>query len=483
MANTYWWYVVFIIDTQQRTIKNVQLDVEIKATYAGYTETACGAGTGYKDSDGDKLYDGEEWYYGTSPDKADTDYDGSWDSTEVWFMKSGANPLFQQRVIRVYIYGYGFGYSGRFYLTVNEIRTPPTGWIEFTGGTSYSPWTEVCVLYPVSSTYAAIQWYVYVDFYSLSVSDLSGVGTSACNLDSNDPFIRIGWGNYGWLWLTYSTPKASPDEPPWAPLARALAPYQIYEDMNQEFPTSIFFDGDRNMANNGLPATWPDGTGNRRWHKDNAINSALANSGYVGKGYYAKSDYEKKVSLTTVYLQGYQQGNLLGIQYWFYYPFHDDPGLDPHPHNWWYFWVVYEMDISARKPVKVVYDFHHNLRAESFTDTGRVQRDGLHVLTYHDAGGHRVLWDSGETPSLGDLLLLSRRWTLADVYEEYPTRDVLGGDKIFGTMIEYLKRKGEIANWRNANQDWNEGATLKVEAFSHWVWVYGVESTLVNDPQ
>ncbi|MGB9636846.1 MAG: hypothetical protein ACPL1Y_06320, partial [Thermoplasmata archaeon] len=313
VANTYWWYVVFIIDTQQRTIKNVQLDVEIKATYAGYTETACGSGTGYKDSDGDKLYDGEEWYYGTSPDKADTDYDGSWDSTEVWFMKSGANPLFQQRVIRVYIYGYGFGYSGRFYLTVNEIRTPPTGWIEFTGGTSYSPWTEVCVLYPVSSTYAAIQWYVYVDFYSLSVSDLSGVGTSACNLDSNDPFIRIGWGNYGWLWLTYSTPKASPDEPPWAPLARALAPYQIYEDMNQEFPTSIFFDGDRNMANNGLPATWPDGTGNRRWHKDNAINSALANSGYVGKGYYAKSDYEKKVSLTTVYLQGYQQGNLLGI--------------------------------------------------------------------------------------------------------------------------------------------------------------------------
>ncbi|MGB9636847.1 MAG: hypothetical protein ACPL1Y_06325 [Thermoplasmata archaeon] len=140
-------------------------------------------------------------------------------------------------------------------------------------------------------------------------------------------------------------------------------------------------------------------------------------------------------------------------------------------------------DISAKKPVKVVYDFHHNLRAESFTDTSRVQRDGLHVLTYHDAGGHRVLWDSGETPSLGDLLLLSRRWTLADVYEEYPSRDVLGGDKIFGTMIEYLKRKGEIANWRNANQDWNEGATLKVEAFSHWVWVYGVESTLVNDPQ
>ena len=52
--------------------------------------------------------------------------------------------------------------------------------------------------------------------------------------------------------------KAAWNEPPWAPLARELSPILIYEDMNQEFPTSIFYDGDRNMSNNGLPAKWPD---------------------------------------------------------------------------------------------------------------------------------------------------------------------------------------------------------------------------------
>jgi len=26
----------------------------------------------------------------------------------------------------------------------------------------------------------------------------------------------------------------------------------------------------------------------------------------------------------------------------------------------------------------------------------------------------------------------------------------------------------------NANRDWNEGVTLRVEYFPHWVWVYRV---------
>ncbi|MEM3525231.1 MAG: hypothetical protein QXQ54_06265 [Thermoplasmata archaeon] len=197
-------------------------------------------------------------------------------------------------------------------------------------------------------------------------------------------------------------------------------------------------------------------------------------------------DAQRKSELTILYLQPYQKDNLLGIQYWFYYPFHDDPGTPGyggpayHPHDWWYFWVVY--DISAKKPVKVVYDFHHSLRAQDFTDSGRVKREGLHVYTYHDAGGHRTLWDAGEQPSYWDLVCLSSNWSLADVYEGrgypiYTTRDVLAGDKLFGTMIEYLKNAGVIASWRDANRDWNEGVTLRVENFQHWVWVYGVEYT------
>ncbi|MEM3397096.1 MAG: hypothetical protein QXD64_07195, partial [Thermoplasmata archaeon] len=291
-------------------------------------------------------------------------------------------------------------------------------------------------------------------------------------------------GSFVWM-NVYTSDVRNGDEPPWAPLARALAPIQVYEDINQEFPTSIFFDGDRDMSNNGLPATWPGGGTNRRWHSDDAINNALAKSNMSGMKYYAKSLEEKK-SITTVYLQGFQKDNLLGIQYWFYYPFHDDPGLDPHPHDWWYFWVVY--DVSAKKPVKVIYDFHHNLRACDFTDSGRVKREGLHVYTYHDAGGHRTLWDAGEQPSYWDLVCLSRGWSLADVYEGrgypiYTTRDVLAGDKLFGTMIEYLKHQGTIATWRNENSDWNEGVTLRVEGFSHWVWVWKVENTLQSDPE
>ncbi|MEM3397100.1 MAG: hypothetical protein QW620_03020 [Thermoplasmata archaeon] len=46
-------------------------------------------------------------------------------------------------------------------------------------------------------------------------------------------------------------------------LDHALAQLSLYEDINQEFPTSIFFDGDRDMSNNGLPATWPGGGTNR----------------------------------------------------------------------------------------------------------------------------------------------------------------------------------------------------------------------------
>jgi hypothetical protein len=62
-----------------------------------------------------------------------------------------------------------------------------------------------------------------------------------------------------------------------------------------------------------------------------------------------------------------------------------------YPHDWWYFWVWYDM--NNFKPTGVGYDFHHNLRAVSFEDC---LKDGLHVGTFHDAGGHRVMYSPGD---------------------------------------------------------------------------------------
>ncbi|MEM3397407.1 MAG: hypothetical protein QXD64_08810 [Thermoplasmata archaeon] len=184
--------------------------------------------------------------------------------------------------------------------------------------------------------------------------------------------------------------------------------------------------------------------------------------------------------------------NLLGIQYWFYYPFHDDPGLDPHPHDWWYFWVVY--DVSAKKPVKVIYDFHHNLRAFDFTDT-RVHREGIHVFTYHDAGGHRVMYGRGlDVPDFTSLWIgyqISQGGRPLYNTFEHGGLYSSDGDFTIGLMVDLLSANGELAPWRGVwfyfydpwsgegrwelLADWNAGVTLKVEDFQHWVWVYGVE--------
>jgi len=155
-----------------------------------------------------------------------------------------------------------------------------------------------------------------------------------------------------------------------------------------------------------------------------------------------------------------------------------------YPHDWWYFWVWYDM--KEHRPLGVVYDFHHNLRAERFTDMDRVQKDGLHVRTYHDAGGHRALWDTGEEVGSGEMICYGLGYSLWEIFEGgggfCPTpRDALPGDQLFGAMIAWLRMKHSIAAWRDFNSNWNEGQTWKVEEFPHWVWVYGVETDVRRD--
>jgi hypothetical protein len=156
-----------------------------------------------------------------------------------------------------------------------------------------------------------------------------------------------------------------------------------------------------------------------------------------------------------------------------------------YPHDWWYFWVWYDM--KEHRPEGVVYDFHHNLRAERFTDMDRVQKDGLHVRTYHDAGGHRALWDTGEEVGSGEMICYGLGYSLWEIFEGgggfCPTpRDALPGDQLFGAMIAWLRMKHSIAAWRDFNSNWNEGQTWKVEEFPHWVWVYGVTPKAPEDP-
>ena len=49
----------------------------------------------------------------------------------------------------------------------------------------------------------------------------------------------------------------------------------------------------------------------------------------------------------------------------------------------------------------------------------------------------------------------------------------------FGLMMLYLTEQGPIAGWRDSNQDFNTGQTLKVEEFGRWVYVYG-DQTLIG---
>lgn len=123
------------------------------------------------------------------------------------------------------------------------------------------------------------------------------------------------------------------------------------------------------------------------------------------KGYYDTShDIKWKKQNTAVYMRAIEtftpNSNLLGIQYWFYYPFHDDPGepsLDrpnPHPYDWWYFWVVYDM--NAKQPTTAYYDFHHNVRDIAWgdfqTEGATAGSTGFHPVVFVEAGGHRHLW-------------------------------------------------------------------------------------------
>ncbi|MFA5771801.1 MAG: hypothetical protein WC974_03615 [Thermoplasmata archaeon] len=128
---------------------------------------------------------------------------------------------------------------------------------------------------------------------------------------------------------------------------------------------------------------------------------------------------------------------MLGIQYWFYYPYHDCPTGVAHQHDWWYFWIVY--DEVAHNPYEVIYDFHHNVRVIKWTDPYlRVQKEYpqefFHTRVYVDAGGHRSLYAKG-ADVLGWVTALeywNDRDVASGILQADPTPD---DDEIFGVMI------------------------------------------------
>jgi hypothetical protein len=529
----------------------------------------------------------------------DTDGDGSWDGIEIKFSTTGANPIVKQATLVV------------------------------KSGTSV-----VSVYYPYDGGSATIKNLQGTTLLSLTSSDYNSMIAS-----TTKTITKSGY--------TIELKLASANEPPWAPLAKELAPHLIYEDMNQEFPTSIFFDDDRDMSNNGVPSTWPGG-GQRIYEKDDIVEvdattkkyltletwvtsstytpstppekyievrSVDENTGawtvyvwrdgwlegyasisadtttligtynlkdsnwpveiygysqkstdnkyrfyifhedisiqqYKGKSYYAKTLTEKK-NLATTYMQAYEgdvdidpsptvttNHKMLGIQYWFYYPYHDGPEISPvpHQHDWWYVWVVYDM--TDKKPTKAIYDFHHNLRVYDWTITigsqvinnPRVSRDGFHTKVYIDAGGHRSMFAPGQDISSYTAGVLGKN-KLYDMFEttdmltaKYTTKlfgisftgtlsekghgNVWGGDEVFGAMIKglYYGKAGyegtpekNIADWRYSIKEDRSVYThaiqaprgeyaadeankkLKVEDFHHWVWVAGVDDTYDAD--
>ena len=400
-----------------------------------------------KDTDHDDIEDWDELNtHLTSPIDPDTDGDGSYDGVETLFETS---PITTETTLLI---------------TVDNVDPSSALWIFIVNGI-YINSNPIALIYPYDGETTSFHLWAYY------IPTLIVMFDAVVTLPGDTLHATVSSLLFN-LEISGNVQFSESYEPTWAPLARELAPHQYYEDMTQEFPTSMFFDGDTIMYNNGVPGTYPDGS---------SRTDVSGPTGYYVEDTNADSnptdgwtDTQRITELTAVYLQGFQQGNLIGIQYWFYYPLHDDPGQSAHQHDWWYFWIVYDM--SNHKPYQVVYDFHHNLRAEFFTD-GRVQRSGFHVKTYHDASGHRVMWDAGSQPSTLDKLYLYVGWTLFDVLEGrgYPiftARNVPPGDKIFGTMIEYLKNSGTIADWRNSNSDWNMGIQLNVENFNRWIWIY-----------
>jgi len=496
-------------------------------------------------SDNDGLTDYQEWNLGTDPFNPDTDGEGSSDGTEVHF---GTNPtgaettgiivleLVTDTQVTDIIYSTLY-FRLKGYQLIWELPK------EVDKGKSLSVSFVLGVLFPLQSSEEVD---IKVDGYvNLGVAiegkgkiTLTPMGTisTTINIYDQDLPSRV----YLVLTISGKPGKIQANEPVWAELARQLAPHQIYEDMNQEFPTSIFFDGDRDMSNNGLPDKWPDGSTRDKWWNYNnptptdiAINNALSSSSYKGQKYYSESyaksywcgthlcanlnEFRRYVSTVYVHVltadtNGDGIKDTIGIQYWFYYVFHDDPGQQPHPHDWWYFWVWYDM--NNFKPTGVAYDFHHNLRAVSFEDC---LKDGLHVRTYHDAGGHRVMYSPGDEadvmtifsvalsmygPSWLNQILDYLKYTGSPIYPK-TIAEVLNPpnpstkDKVIGLTIKgyWIKHIAKIlgmpfgedpAPWRveigfdiipTLIADWDPSSepSWKVEEFPHWVWVYGVE--------
>jgi hypothetical protein len=162
----------------------------------------------------------------------------------------------------------------------------------------------------------------------------------------------------------------------------------------------------------------------------------------------------------------------LGIQYWFYYPYHDCPTGNTHVHDWWYFWLVY--DTENYEPLWCYYDFHHNVRW--LTDWDDIEKDNFHPKVWVDAGGHRALFKFPASKWDTEWALF---WAGGDTDVLFNDRDT---EYAFGLMMIYLTMPShDIAGWRDSNQDFNTGQTLKVEEFPYWVYVYDY-STEIYDP-
>jgi hypothetical protein len=386
-------------------------------------------------------------------------------------------------------------------------------------------------------------------------------------------------------------PIQNHNEPPWASLARELSPIMHFEVGTQEFPTNFFFDGNRNVLDNGVPSTYPDVFGNgpqnrviyspdteiypgdmfdlNSWSdlghgifkndypyleldanfnyklpnwkiiihdsdittstisggtdkvligsfsniadglnsikvyahstkdKNNAYHVELYQQSLTG-GYYSESLSKQKES-ATVFPHAFDNEAIIGIQFWFYYVYHDDPLGDNRANDWWYFWTVY--DETNFKPITVVYDFHHNLRAFKWEDN-RVSKEDFHVNTYQDAGGHRTLYAPGGDTKIIDFLI---SLGFMSISLNSPNLDNLmdkkynspKSDNIFGIMIDLygydnpiLGIHNKLASWRYmALDEWYGGDpygafdtsdtdkyTWNVKEFPNWVWIYDTSS-------
>ncbi|MFA5771666.1 MAG: hypothetical protein WC974_02935 [Thermoplasmata archaeon] len=135
-----------------------------------------------------------------------------------------------------------------------------------------------------------------------------------------------------------------------------------------------------------------------------------------------------------------------------------------HQHDWWYFWLVYDM--VNHKPTKVYYDFHHIRYEKNWIDlTVRpivsILRDELHPQVWVDAGGHRSLYAPGKDNALLDTVSWWRnkdnsrgvlRTEETEIYKSgmrtgWKSTDP-NTDEGFGVMIDGLGLLRTVASWR-----------------------------------